>query len=106
LKQELAQVVAEQKKTNAELQTSQNKVKELNDKLKGRGPLLGARHALWDSIIGEATKFRPYLEMMEDKSALANKALHKRLVINEIMSKRSVEVAQNAINMLNTITNE
>jgi len=43
---------------------------------------------------------------MEDKFALENKALHKRLVINEIMSKKSTEVAYNAINMLNTITNE
>jgi len=45
-KQELTQVLAEKNKTNAKLQTSQNNLKKLNDKLKGRGPLLGAINAL------------------------------------------------------------
>lgn len=81
-------------------------MKDLNEKLRGKGPLLGGRHALWDSIIAEVTKFWAYLEMMEDKIALASKALHKRVVINETMVKKSADVAQKVIDMLNTITNE
>lgn len=49
---------------------------------------------------------RPYLDMMEDKTALFNKALHKCVVANETMTERTSETAQNAINFLNSANNE
>ncbi len=107
--QKLKLVVAqatEDQEMGSEVQTLTTKVNELNDKLKGRAPLIGAKHALWDSIIAEITKFRPYLEMIEDKVALASKALHRRVVLNETMAKKTTKVAQKIIDILNNITNE
>lgn len=51
-------------------------------------------------------EFRPYLDSMEEKDNLAYKALHRCFVLNETMAKRTPEIAQNAINFLNFITNE
>lgn len=44
--------------------------------------------------------------MMEDKVVLAGRALHKRTMVDETTSKRSGEVDENVINILNTISNE
>jgi len=74
--------------------------------LKGKIPLIGVKHLIWDSIIDLTVSFRPYLDMVEDKAALIMKALQKCAVVNKTMTKRTSEIAQNAINVLNTMTNE
>ena len=61
---------------------------------------------IWDAITKLMVEFRPYLDMMEDKDALSCKALHKCVVLNETMAKQTPDIAQNAINLLNSVTNE
>lgn len=68
--------------------------------------MLGAKHLIWDAIVHSVVDFRPYLDVLEDKVALSCKALHKCVVINETMTKRTPDIAQNTISFLNTTTNE
>ena len=42
---------------NKLLQENNNKLKA---RLKGKLPLQGAKHLIWDSLAGEITKFKPY----------------------------------------------
>ena len=93
-------------KLEEEKQSLEQKIEDLRDRLKGKIPLIGAKHLIWDSIIDLTVTFRPYLDMVEDKAALTMKALQKCAVVNETMTKRTSEIAQNAINVLNTATNE
>ena len=93
-------------KLEEEKQSLEQKIEDLRDRLKGKIPLIGAKHLIWDSIIDLTVTFRPYLDMVEDKVALTMKALQKCAVVNETMTKRTSEIAQNAINVLNTVTSE
>lgn len=61
---------------------------------------------IWDEITKSLVEFKPYLDMVEDKDTLSCKSLHKCIVLNETMAKRTPYIAQNAIILLNTTTNE
>ena len=89
-----------EKVTNLEknVEDLKSEIDDLKYKLRGNLPLVGAKHIVWDSIIEMSKTVRPYLDMMEDKTALFNKALHKCVVANETMTKRTSEMAQNSIN--------
>jgi len=50
--------------------------------------------------------FRPFLDMLEDKETLYCKAVHKCVFINETMAKNTPYIAQNALSLLNTTTND
>ena len=61
-------------KREEERKAWENKCKYLldkNDKLMkqvtGQLPIQGAKHILWDIIIAEATKIRPYMDYILDK---------------------------------------
>jgi len=82
------------------------KIEDQEDNLTGRFPLIGAKHLIWDSIINLTVDFRHYLDMLEEKALLSCKSLHKCVVVNETMTRRTPEVAQNAIILCNTTTNE
>jgi len=76
-------------------------VEELKQKIEnqecsmmGRYALLGARHLIWDVIISSVVDFRPYLDMLEDKATLSCNALHKCVVLNETMTKRTPDIAK------------
>ena len=69
------------KKKEEERKLLGNKNKELLDKneklmehLTGQLPMQGARHLLWDMLISEATKIRPYLNFIKDKEMVINVA--------------------------------
>jgi len=82
------------------------KIEDQQYSLMGRSVLLGARHLIWDVIVSSVVDFRPYLDMLEDKATLSCKALHKCVVLNETMIKRTPDIAQNVISLLNTVTND
>jgi len=82
------------------------KIEDHECSLTGRSSLLGAMHLIWDVIVNSVVDLRPYLDMLEDKATLYCKALHKCVVINETMAKRTPDVAQNTISLLNKTTND
>jgi len=91
----------------------EGEVKELRQRvadqeysLTRKDSLLGARHLVWDEITKSMIEFRLYLDFMEDKDALACKDFHRCVVVNETMAKQTLDIAHNAINLLNSITNE
>ena len=82
------------------------KIGDQQSSLTGRSALLGARYLIWDVIISSMVKFRPYLDMLEDKEALYPKSLHKCVVLNETMTKRSPKISQNTTGLLNSTTSD
>jgi predicted RNase H-like nuclease (RuvC/YqgF family) len=49
----------------------QERIDKLKMRLRGKGPLQGAKHIIWDSIATESTKFRVYLNFINDKDNIA-----------------------------------
>jgi FtsZ-binding cell division protein ZapB len=86
-----------------ENQALQEKVNKLKTRLRGKGLLQGAKHIIWDSIVAEASKFRVYLNFINDKYSMAITARSRCTVVNETLAKKPSEWAQNAINLLNSI---
>jgi hypothetical protein len=64
--------------------------------------LQGAKHIIWDSIIVEASKFRVYLDFINDKDNMAITSISMCTVVNETLAKKPFEWGQNAINLLNS----
>lgn len=81
----------------------QEKINKLNSRLRGKGLLQGAKHIIWDSIAVETAKFRSYLNFVSDKDNIVITAIHRCTVVNETLSKKASEWAQNAINLLNLV---
>ena len=52
----------------------------------------------------EVTKFRHYLNFIDDQSALVNLATQKLKLANETMEKNPLNTTQNALNFLNSLT--
>jgi hypothetical protein len=71
--------------------------------LRGKGLLQGAKHIIWYSIVVEATKFRSYLNFVSDKDNIEITTRHRCIVVNDTLSKKPSEWAQNAINILNAV---
>jgi hypothetical protein len=86
-----------------ENQALQERVDKLKTRLRGKGLLQGAKHIIWDSIVVEATKFRVYLNFINDKYSMAITARSRCTVVNETLAKKPSEWVKNAINLLNSI---
>ena len=52
----------------------------------------------------EITKFRHYLNFIDDESALVNLATQRLRLANETMEKKPLNTAHNALNFLNSLT--
>ena len=52
----------------------------------------------------EITKFRHYLNFIDDESALVNLATQRLKLANETMEKKPLNIAHNALNFLNSLT--
>jgi hypothetical protein len=53
--------------------------------------LQGDKHIIWDSIAAEATKFRSYLNFVNDKDNISITARHRCIVVNETLAKNPSE---------------
>ena len=51
----------------------------------------------------EVTKFRHYLNFIDDQSALVNLANQRLKLENESMERKPLNTAQNALNLLNSL---
>ena len=66
----------------------------------------GARHMIWDEIIKEANKFKPYLDYIADQESTLKVAKQNILTVKQGLNKKPTEVAQNAINFLITLSED
>jgi hypothetical protein len=78
-------------------------IDKLKMRLRGKGLLQGAKHVIWDSIDIEASKFRMYLNFINDKFNIAITTRSRCIVVNETLAKKPSEWAQNSINILKSI---
>ena len=82
----------------------QKKFSELKERRTGRAPQQGAKHLIWDTLSVEITKFRHYLNFIDDESALVNLATQRLRLANETMERKPLNTAHNALNFLNSLT--
>ena len=59
---------------------------------------------IWDTLSMEITKFKHYLNFIDDESALVNLAAQRLKLANETMEKKPLNTAHNAVNFLNSLT--
>ena len=67
-------------------------------------PLQGARHIIWDKIILEANKFKPYLIYIANRESAMKVSRKNILIVKQGLNKNPMEVSQNAINFLSTLS--
>jgi uncharacterized protein YxjI len=98
--QEKDEIMAQFQKVNDVLQ---ERIDKLKMRLRGKGMLQGAKNIIWDSIATEDSKFIVYLNFINDKYNISITAKSKCTVVNETLTKKPSEWAQNTINLLNSI---
>jgi hypothetical protein len=103
LRQEMKVKDEKMAQLHRENQDLQERVNKLKNRLKGKTLLQGAKHIIWDAIVVEATKFRVYLNFINDKDNMVATARNRCKVVNEVLAKKPSEWAQNAIDLLNAI---
>ena len=84
----------------------QNKVSELKEKVIWKTLLQAVKHIIWDALSVEVTKFKPYLNYVNDKILIVDMAIQRCKVVNETMDKNPSDTSQNAIDFLNTLNYE
>ena len=72
----------------------------------GKVPLQGDKHIIWDTLSIEITKFRSYLNFVNDKNAIVYLSLQRCKLVNENLDKKPLKTTQNAVKFLKTFTYE
>ena len=83
IKSELAKSIQEKNKAWNEKSQLLKKFNELKERNIGKDPLQGVKHLIWDTLSMEITKFRHYLNFIDDESALVNLAAQRLKLENE-----------------------
>ena len=104
MKAELAKVNESKKQILQDRNQLQKKFNELKEKCIGKGPLQGAKHIIWDTLCIEITKFRHYLNFIDDLNIMINLAHQRLKLVNEDMEKRPLVTAHNTLNFLNSLS--
>ena len=60
----------ERKAWEAKFQELQSKNNKLMKQVTGQSSVQGEKHIIWDALISEATKLRPYLDYILDKEVI------------------------------------
>ena len=94
----------QKKKVDEKCQELINKNAKLNKQVVGKMALQGARHMIWDKIISETNKLRPYLDFIADQEDALEIAKKKVSIVKGELHKRLVGVAQNAVNSLSNLS--
>ena len=106
LKHELDKIIEERNKLLGEKKQLQKNINELTEKMICKLPLQGAKHLIWDTLTIEITKFRSYLNFVNDKNAIVDLALQRCKLVNENLDKNPLETTQNTVKFLKTLTYE
>ena len=104
IKFELAKISESKNKILQDKNQLQKKFNELKEKSIGKGPLQGAKHIIWDTLSVEITKFRHYLNFVDDQNILINLSHQRLKLVNEHMERKPLVTAQNTLNFLNSLT--
>ena len=91
IKSELAKSIEEKNKGWNEKSQLQKKFNELKERNTGKSPLQGAKHLIQDTLSVEITKFRHYLNFIDDESALVNLAAQRLKLANQNHGKEIFE---------------
>ena len=68
--------------------------------------LQGARHLIWDQIIVESSKLRPFLDFISSQENALTEAKKKVSIVQGELNKILAEVANNAIEFLRSFSND
>ena len=79
---------------------------KLSQQVVSKFALQGARHLIWDQIIIEADKFRPYIDFIEDQENAMIEAKKKVLIVLGEMQKRHMATMENDIAFLSSLSND
>jgi hypothetical protein len=111
LKTEVQNLKEENEAKEKEIKTLQAKIQELSNNNKGlaahvtgQAAMQGCKHLVWDQIIKEVDKLRPYLDYIRVKEKVAKDALNSCQAIRESLNRKPKEIAQRAITFLNGLT--
>ena len=63
----------------------------------GKLPVQGAKHLIWDTLTIEITKFRSYLNFVNDKNVIVDLSLQRCKLVNKNLDKKPLDTAQNAV---------
>ena len=66
----------------------------------------GAKHIIWDMIIAEAGKLRPYLNYILDKELVMQDARETCTSVKEVLNKNPIYTTNNTISFLNGLTED
>ena len=72
----------------------------------GQLAVQGAKHMIWDVIIAEAVKLRPYLDYILDKEIVMQETRQSVTVVKEVLNKNPIDTANNTISFLNGLTKD
>ena len=64
-------------------------------------PVQGGKHIIWDAIIEEERKLRPYLDFVLDKEVLIQSSRQSVTTTREKLNKNPIDYANNTIKFLN-----
>ena len=106
LKHELDKFIEERNKLSGEKKQIQKRINKLNEKMIGKLPLQGAKHLILDTLTIEITKFRYYLNFVNDKNVIVDLALQRCKLVNENIDKNPLDTSQNVVNFLKNLTYE
>ena len=84
LKHELDKIIEERNKLSCEKKQIQKRINKLNEKMIAKVPLQGAKHVIWDTLTIEITKFRSYLNFVNDKNAIVDLSLQRCKLVMKI----------------------
>ena len=104
IKYELTKMAENKNKILQDKGQLQKKINGLKERNTGNDPLQGAKHIIWDTLSVEITKFRHYLNFVDDQSTLVNLSNQRLKLVNETMERKPLSIAQNALNFLNSLT--
>jgi hypothetical protein len=82
LKQEMKTKYERMPQFQKENQSLEERVDKIKIRLRGKGLFQGAKHIIWDSIDVEATKFKVYLNFINDKYSMAIIARSRCTIVN------------------------
>ena len=94
------------KKVEERCKELEYKNNELTKQVSGQNTLIGVKHLIWDMIIVEETKVRPYLDFIQDKENTVQEAKKHILVAKLDLHKKPLDTTKSTINFLRNLTDE
>ena len=72
----------------------------------GQFPVQGSKNIIWDVLIVEETKLRPYLDYILDTEIVMQAPRKSVTTVKEKLNKNPIEIANNTIHFLNGLTKD